>query len=450
MDKNSTNKKEIFLFVLMSIITPIVLGGLVFLFQFSVPYAIIATNWLWENIPHPLYLLIIVALSIVEIILIRLDNLRGDINDIEKYVKKNLPTSPLIDILIVFICALCTFMIGLPLDGDVPTVFMVGVLFVILIHRTFIIFNKKTMIHMGASIGFALAFHNPIAGLAHFFEEYHSRRSIKEVLYFLGEASLAYLSLTLFCFLFGESKSPLTFFYELFNVDLSFGNSFSQVFICSGILLICLCILAFLLNKVIVGFRALFAHKKLFSIIITIVVASLFVFMLRLNEKELALGMGEELYLVRDLASIDLWPLLAIRVLFIVVAFNFYHIGGRTIPSLMLGALIGQIFVAVWNKYLPPIDENLANVLIISSALIYLGVSMKAPLIATSLTFSFGNPLFILPIVVISLLISYFPMKYILPLGLNEEIEKMDHNFERTIKNFSLKRTISKHDFYIL
>ncbi len=443
------NKKEKALYIFLLIVAPICLGILSFLFQFTIPYCLQFTNWLWENVPHYAYFLILLFLSLVEIFVIWLDNLHGDINDIEDYLRHNLPYSPLLDIVSVFICACITFMIGLPLDGDLPTIFMVGTLFVVMLHRFFKRYQRHTMIHMGASIGFALAFHNPIAGIVHYFEEYRHRFKWKPFFLLLLEIVIAYSTLTGLCFLkeyLLEGKvNPFAFFYELFDVELSFGNNVSIFFISFGIILIICCLLSFVLNKAVIFFRDYFDPKTWLSVILCVVLASAFAYSLRRFDFELAIGMGEELFEARDLLSSELIILFALRIVFIIFAFNFFHIGGRTVPSLMLGALIGQIFVAICNEYFTPLDHSFANLVIICSALIYLGVSMKVYLIAVSLSFSFGNPLFILPIVVIALLIAFFPMKYILPLGLNEEIEEHDEHYHFILYALNFRRHPKKY-----
>ena len=74
------------------------------------------------------------------------------------------------DIVVIFLCCLCSFASGLALGAEAPSVFMsslvFGAIFTWLYKSPAM---SKAGIRVGGAIGFSLAFHNPLAGLANSF-----------------------------------------------------------------------------------------------------------------------------------------------------------------------------------------------------------------------------------------------------------------------------------------
>ena len=172
-----------------------------------------------------LYAVGILALSLLEYFLLLPPFYKGNVASMISLIEKERKVPCIKGILSVFLCCLISFLIGVPLGGEGPSVF-IGAL---LAEGLFLWSHNKeeilSEIEVGAGTGYATAFLNPLAGFFYFVE--HSKKNRKKKKLFKAGYVLlvSYFLMVLFRFLQGNGDP---FHYSLFRNGLEGMQSFEH------------------------------------------------------------------------------------------------------------------------------------------------------------------------------------------------------------------------------
>ncbi len=369
------------------------------------------------------------------------------------FVSKGLKIRYLKGILICFLTCLSSFLMGLALGGEAPSVYMSSLCFGLVFSFSRQDETRLTRaIKVGASVGFSLAFANPLAGIFYSFipSKWHKSyfkneykliiegclcsilgyllySSLKGLLYFNDYKDCFYKA-----FLFNEFNN------SLFNLSLS---SLSNYWIFILIPLICLP-----LGYLFVHFLGLlrFYHwkEKAYTYLISLLGALVLISLFRLYIPS-CLGTGAAIietnlaYLEKGIVYV--LELFLARLILILFSFSSHFSGGNIIPTLSIGNIMGVIFSYLFSLALN-LDSN--EMLLITYAFMlsfFCFVSNKREA-SLALLLSFGPSLPLFLALLPSIFIEFFAEKYIKGfISLNKEFATRD------IKNNSYAKTLWRH-----
>ncbi len=303
------------------------------------------------------------------------------------------------DIVIIFLCCLCSFAAGLALGAEAPSVFMTSLVFGAVFSK---LYKSSAMskegVRIGGAIGFSLAFHNPLAGLANSFAFafFRQRRKgewrvvvsscltvILTHLLYSGFRYLAYredFGLEWWrCFVFHD--------YRLSLQQFGFA-SLAHVYWMAFLPLITLP-----LSYIYVKLGSL-ARKTLWqdngvSYRLSLFCGVAICFALAFFMPE-ALGTGAAYFELSesllDYSIAALFLLLLLRFAFTLFSFSSHFSGGNIIPSLGFGAL----FAAFLLRLSPFLAEGYETLFVYAFALSFFGFLTGNGLLPLALVFSFG------------------------------------------------------------
>lgn len=377
-------------------------SSIIFLFQFIFSYIEEFVSMKFELTLLNIFLfsiLIFIAL-LIEILILNYSKYKGNnIFSLEESIKSNKKPEVFKNIVIAFVCCLLTFFVGLSLGSEGPCVFMAGLLFYSFYRK-----DKKEdrvhILHIGGSVGFSLAFLNPLAGLSYYFEEFKEKINLLNLFRLIYTLSVSYILLVIL-------KGSWTFSL-FFNVN-SFINPILLVFIPIFSILIYLC--SFILRYVLIHLKkfslSISANTKvvIYSIVLISVISLKFFF----NQ-----GLGSGSNIINNISSFStidyILILLIVRLIFLLLSFNSNLAGGTLIPILSIGILIGKCMFLVVEP-LNEFSKNDEYIFVLTIMLCFYGSYSKNFLTSSLLAFSFANPLYLFPMMIIVLPIPYFLSK---------------------------------------
>ncbi len=398
-------KKDL-LQILKDTIIAVIITLIIFLFQFLSHFTISLYSKINPNnslLILSIYGILMVVFSLIELVIVMYYEKREDFLDhltidLKKVRKRNL----VFKILVVFLTCLMSFFIGLALGEEGPSV-LLGSIIGLLVGR---IFNKNEeevkLTNLGASIGYALAFLNPVAGLFKFYKNNKGiSLNLKEYLRAIYSLIISYLLLSL---LKGQ------FLYTLyFNLTDYIEGPICLVFLVLPFIIF-LC--SYLYEQVIAVVRYLVKRKKIINYIIYPIVLVVFSILLRIYYPIL-LGSGSNIISssLMNFSISTLFIYLIIRFVFVIFSFTSKFKGGVVLPTVSFGFLIGKIVTSLISLWIYKLSQNEELIIIIISGCLFYSFVFKEIFVGASLIFSFGNPLILLGPIVITSAISYVLLK---------------------------------------
>lgn len=396
-------KREMHNFLMVTI-TTLLVTFLIYFFQLLSEF-VKKINKYNGIIPDVLLIILIIVFAIVELLIVfiyeRKDEFLDSLNLKRKLDKKRILISK---IPIIFLTCLISFFIGLALGEEGPSVFL-GSILGLVIGR---LFNKNNeefnLTVLGGSLGFSLAFLNPLAGIFKYYKssnKLNKNEIIKEFIYLIYSFSISYLLLSL---LKGNFKYTLYFDLSKFingPVTLIFLILPFIMFIFSTIYKKIYRLLFLFLNK----------YKCLNYIFVSLIVLCISI-LIKIYIPYIS-GSGVDIIsnFNNDLSLNTLLIFLIIRFIFVMLSFISKFKGGVVLPTLSFGFLIGKIIVVILNNYIIQIDDNDSLIIMIISSLLFYSFVFKEIFVGGSLIISFGNPLILFPPMIISFSIGYFLIK---------------------------------------
>ena len=398
MTKKEKNKKQgsqkyLIPCLLLTFLTGILTGTMVFLFKITIKYVQNFSDFIYASIrstPALLPLLILGAalIGIISFVLIKLfPIIRGSgIPNSIAIMRGFIPFKWIRSLFGIFFSTLLTFLVGVPLGNEGPSVQMgcsIGKGTVNIFAKGNRAFEKYTLTG-GACAGFTAATGAPLTGIIFAIEEAHRRFS--PIIFMV--ASTATLAATLTVSILCNAFSFLNISPKLFELDAAVALPLKYIWIA---ILIGLTVggISTAFTKIYKSFNTLI-NKKLSKIpayvkvlIIFITVATIGFFLSG------ALGSGHHIIDEIFSENAPVWymliALLIIRALLLLVSTNTGITGGTLIPLLTFGAILGALIsnAAVAINILPEQYSGAIALIAMSS---FLAASSRTPLTAIILT----------------------------------------------------------------
>lgn len=306
----------------------------------------------------------------------------------------------LIGITAVFLCSLISMLMGLNMGGEAPSVYLGGAIFGFLFYLFFKKFSDKrkiieTSLFIGSGVGFGLAFQNPLAGLligltGTTLKEIDWKRGFETL--FACLMSYGFYGLLRWMYFPIKSSDWVgNFFY------LGYRNEQIAPFSQDGYLLMLLlpgfCLLAALLYVLLIGTsRKLLVRDSWWSYFVSLGLVTLVGGLMYLNFGNDVIGSGSNIILDRSWnASLGIvFSLLGLRLMMTILSFNSHFFGGMVVPTLAMGALVGEAFsgIMVWSDTSYATSTDLQLLVGLGMIAFYAFVSAK-PFVSFALIFSF-------------------------------------------------------------
>lgn len=391
--KKERSKKYLIPCLLLTFLTGVLTGTVVFLFKIAIKYVQEFSNFIYASVrndPKFLLLLILGAALIgsISFILIKFfPIIRGSgIPNSIAIMRGFIPFKWIRSLFGIFSSTLLTFLVGIPLGNEGPSVQMgcsIGKGTVNIFAKGNRAFEKYTLTG-GACAGFTAATGAPLTGIIFAIEEAHRRFS--PIIFMV--ASTATLAATLTVSILCNAFSFLNISPKLFELDAAAALPLKYVWIAIIIGLVVGGI-STAFTKIYKCFNSLISKKlakiplyvKVLIIFITVTVIGFFL--------SGALGSGHHIIDEIFSANAPVWymliALLIIRALLLLVSTNTGITGGTLIPLLTFGAILGALIsnAAVAMNILPKEYSGAISLIAMSS---FLAASSRTPLTAIILT----------------------------------------------------------------
>ncbi len=322
------------------------------------------------------------------------------------------------DIVVIFLCCLCSFASGLALGAEAPSVFMsslvFGAIFTWLYKSPAM---SKAGIQVGGAIGFSLAFHNPLAGLVNSFAINIFRRAKKKgewkiVLSSCLTVILTHLLYSLFRYwAYGDSFGSdwwRAFVFHDYNPGLEqFGFAYlGNVWWLAFLPLITMPLSYIYVKLCSLGRKYLWQDNAI-SYLLSLFCGALLCFALAYYLPK-SLGTGAAYFesigeLMRYTIG-GLFLLVFLRFAFTLFSFSSHFSGGNIIPSLGFGAL----FAILLLRLSPDLATGYETLSVYAFALSFFGFLTGNGLLPLVLVFSFGFSPALLVVLLPSALVTIF------------------------------------------
>ena len=400
-------------------LTALFCGLLIFLFQYLTELIGEFLDIVFEAdaLNICLYALGIIILSFAEYWLLKGPFFKGEVYSIRTLVNKDIHIHWIRAFVKMFIACLITFMIGIPLGGEGPSVFLCA----LLAEGIFSICNDKKEdlegISMGGSVGFSLAFLNPLAGFSYWYEPMKSKprgiRIVKDLYMIL----LSFGVLVLMRFVTGIEEPYL---FSLYNEDLTYfsADNAGLIFLIPFLAFV----LAIVFKQSVKSLNSLVLNDKKRWAFLSTVMAVVVVLCLKFTGQNELLGAGSKL--IYDLFSLeDLVFVLAVRYLATALAFDSFYAGGQVIPTISLGYLFGNLVICLLPS--SSMTDAEAQLFCILFALCFFSFCAERYWTTVFVGMSFG-PVWIVSLYMLVLL----PLNWFLgkKMGTNESLATIAHN----------------------
>lgn len=400
-------KKDLFQ-ILKDTIIAVIITLIIYLFQFLSHFTISLYSKMNPGSEKSLlmisiYGILMIVFSIIELVIVIYYEKKEDFLDhltinLKRVRKRNL----IFKILVVFLTCLMSFFIGLALGEEGPSV-LLGSIIGLLVGR---IFNKNEeeikLTNLGASIGFALAFLNPVAGLFKFYKNNKGLKvNIREYLRAIYSLIISYLLLSLL-----KGK----FLYSLyFSLTDYIEGPICLVFL---ILPFIIFLITYIYKRTCKLIRKIIKNNRIINFIIYPVILVVFSLLLRIYYPIL-IGSGSNIISssLMNISISTLFLYLLLRFIFVMFSFTSKFKGGVVLPTVSFGFLVGKIITTLISLWIYKLSENEELIIIIISGCLFYSFTFKEIFVGASLIFSFGNPLILLPPILLSSAISYVLIK---------------------------------------
>ena len=391
--KKERSKKYLIPCLLLTFLTGVLTGTVVFLFKIAIKYVQEFSNFIYASVrndPKFLLLLILGAALIgsISFILIKFfPIIRGSgIPNSIAIMRGFIPFKWIRSLFGIFSSTLLTFLVGIPLGNEGPSVQMgcsIGKGTVNIFAKGNRAFEKYTLTG-GACAGFTAATGAPLTGIIFAIEEAHRRFS--PIIFMV--ASTATLAATLTVSILCNAFSFLNISPKLFELDAAAALPLKYVWIAIIIGLVVGGI-STAFTKIYKCFNSLI-NKKLDKIPLYVKVLIIFIAVTVIGFfLSGALGSGHHIIDEIFSANAPVWymliALLIIRALLLLVSTNTGITGGTLIPLLTFGAILGALIsnAAVAMNILPKEYSGAIALIAMSS---FLAASSRTPLTAIILT----------------------------------------------------------------
>lgn len=348
-----------------------------------------------------LVFVLILVLGIVEFLILFLTRINSlSLRTIGFLVKEGQKPRFLTGIITVFICSLMSMLMGLNMGGEAPSIYLGGAVFCLIFYLFFRNIEDKrkiieTSLFIGSGVGFGLAFQNPLAGLfiglaGTKLKEIDWKRGLET----LFSCLLSYGLYGLLRWMYFPVKSADVvgnFFY------LGYQNAEMTPLSKDGYLLMLIlpgfCLIAAFIYVLFIGaYRKFFVRDSWWSYLISILLVTLVGGLMYLYFGNKVIGSGSNLVFNRDWSlSLSLvFSILGCRLLMTILSFDGHFFGGMVIPTLAIGALVGEAFsgIMVWSDTSYATSTDLQLLVGLAMIAFYAFVSAK-PFVAFALIFSF-------------------------------------------------------------
>lgn len=332
------------------------------------------------------YAIGILALSLLEYFLLLPPFYKGNVASMISLIEKERKVPCIKGILSVFLCCLISFLIGIPLGGEGPSVFIGA-----LMGEGLFLWTKKKRdvfdgIAVGAATGFSVAFLNPLAGFCYLVEHDGRKQQWKRLLEVVYVLLLSYFLMVLLRHLQGI---PDPFHYNLFRQGLSSMESAEH-----NLLFLLVPPFAFvaalLFKHAVLSIRNTRKEDYKMLCFLSSIFAALFVVVIRFSFLSPLLGIGTTIiHSFSSLAVEDALLFLFIRFLFTAFAFDSFYAGGQVLPALTIGYLLG-LFLSALLKDVAGLKTGEETLLSLATMVAFYASVSDSYLTSLAISFSFG------------------------------------------------------------
>lgn len=334
-----------------------------------------------------LYALGILFLSLLELRLLTPTFGKGNVASLHVLLDKGEKVPFLKGLSSVFLCCLISFLIGVPLGGEGPSVFIGALLGEGLFLWTRDRKQIYDVIAIGAATGFASAFLNPLSGFFYLVE--HHKKERLPLFLLLKEAYvllLSYFGMVLVRFLEGRED---IFHYNLFRSTLLPMSGYEH-----NLLFLIIPFLAFafalLFKHAVLAMRNTYKPDERKVFVLSTLFALVFVLSLKFMGHANLLGIGTNL--IHEMPSLtieDAFLFLFLRFVFTVFAFDSFYAGGQVLPTLAVGYLFGLLLSSLLAKPVG-LDEQEQTLFSLVTMLAFYASVSDSYWTSLALSFSFG------------------------------------------------------------
>ena len=334
-----------------------------------------------------LYALGILFLSLLELRLLTPTFGKGNVASLHVLLDKGEKVPFLKGLSSVFLCCLISFLIGVPLGGEGPSVF-IGAL---LGEGLFLWTRDRKQIYdaiaIGAATGFASAFLNPLSGFF-YLVEHHKKERLPLSLLLKGAyvLLLSYFGMVLVRFLEGRED---IFHYNLFRSTLLPMSGYEH-----NLLFLIIPFLAFafalLFKHAVLAMRNTYKPDERKVFVLSTLFALVFVLSLKFMGHANLLGIGTNL--IHEMPSLtieDAFLFLFLRFVFTGFAFDSFYAGGQVLPTLAVGYLFGLLLSSLLAKPVG-LDEQEQTLFSLVTMLAFYASVSDSYWTSLALSFSFG------------------------------------------------------------
>ena len=306
----------------------------------------------------------------------------GDERFIRNHLKISAKPNYFSEIPIYLLSVLCTFMLGLALGTQGPSLY-VGILTALLVYK--FIFKTSSMseneqIILGGSVGFSIAFFNPLAGMTLALERSKCKLHLKFVFKLIFSLVFTFFLQVLFR---GD------FVCDLF-IRVDHHMNYWLLFVVPVFVLIA-CTIGVLFKKLCIYISKHINHdNKIVKVILYSLVIIIPVTIKVFNPWLLGGGTLTLYWLFSDTTLSLLAIYGAIRIIFTLFSFETKFSGGLGGSIIIMGAILGRLMAGVLGLIIP-LSETDYFVLTIATALPFYGITSTEKYTSLALMFSFGN-----------------------------------------------------------
>lgn len=281
----------------------------------------------------------------------------------------------------MFISSLTSFYVGMPLGGEAPSTFMSGV--VGLAYKRLFKYEDNEDLSIGAGAGFGAVFLSPLSGIMYAFEESIEKFSWGKLYKTIIVAALAYV----ISYLINPN------YIIKFDIDSGFNWIYSYYLL---FILLFTGLIAFLMIKGMHHVKTFINHhhqnffiKNRYFIVYILSLAMLIGFPLLSGNGHLLIeGIMDNQELLQLYWFVILF--LVYRIVVFLIVGNSMASGGLMLPTLCIGAIIGQLIVLLM-KAIPGYDVTQNGLIILLSMITLFAFVNKVPFTGFALILSLGG-----------------------------------------------------------
>lgn len=271
----------------------------------------------------------------------------------------------------MFVSSSLSFFLGVPLGSEAPATFMsgnVGLAYRKLFHDD----DDEDDVEIASGAGFASVFLSPLAGITYALEEGHTKTTWLKVY----KAVITSIVSILISYLINPNR--------LLSFDMQQGFNWSNSYYLPIILGFCGVIALFMTYGTRFVKQFINKHYKNFFIKYRFIIVALFSLIILIFYVELS-GSGHHLinYVMFEDVSINIWWIILIyliyRLVMFLIAGNSMLSGGNMLPTLAIGAMIGQLIYSMLAN-IPGFDPSQRTLIILLSMFTLFAFIYKLPI----------------------------------------------------------------------